>query len=1355
MNIQFFFRLIFFLILASGAPAMSQSHDIQRIAPTHSAIARIRDSITSVRLPLLPFPEQYRHRSLPPVVDNTLNEYWHGIRDQFMFYSCQQHAGVGYVFSYEINRARNKPGSSWENCYPPHYTWNFMNEGDRYTGANFLQSFEIIKQQGHLTSDDYGNDSSQSYLGWISGYDKYYRGMTNRIKQVYAIQVNNYSGINQLRNYLYDHLDGSATGGIVCFTTSSGTLYNMMPLPAGTTEEGKNVILSWSPDPDHGLTIVGYNDSIRFDVNQDGQFTNNLDINGDGVVDVRDWEIGGFKIANSYGGWWSDEGYVYALYASFSMDYPYGGVWNNRVYAVEPDYNYKPLLTVKVSLSHNARNKIKLLAGVSGDTTLEMPEHVIDFPIFNFQGGNHFMQGNDTIPDNSSIELGLDVTSLVNYIPSGEAARYFLMVEEQDPEHLGEGTINEVSFINYENEIHEFPARETDLAIADNGLTLVSAVATIIKPVVQITTDALPPFNNTQPYQAQLTAIGGAQPYAWSLVENYTRQPSATPLPPIGGSSIVVHQEFKSFVAVPLPFSFPFYGKNRDTIYVNNYGFIAFEPYFLPEPYVTDEMNMLESFPVIAPSFSQNYAYLTSDNDGIWFNADANQATIKWRASVAPYYTTSSNDFALVLYPDGKFAFIYGTMDNRNFIQKTFCGVSKGDNKNFNLDTQWNANELSDKSWMYYPSKVPQGILLNESGLLTVAGIDPSSIYNLNIRVADAAKIEDSQVFNLSDGLIIEHQLVSDGGEFLKPGKPASITLRLTNQGNASMTNLQLSLRTADSLVQITDSLQTVALLEPGQTLSIPAAFSLTVSGLLPNDYPVMMNINARLTEKSWNNDICLRVAAPVIIIESPQISDGANNLLDPGEVADLVVHIRNSGLLGADNLELNLFSRDSLVIILSSDVIPIDQLSPFSLNEYRFQLLASRATHPGTSDTLYLILNDSSGILQSREIILSLGKKPVAVVNLSVSKGSMLAMVNALDSLHVDYDTINSLLFDYNLYSSIFLILGTNVQESHTITVEEGASLSGYLLRNGNLYMEGYSTWYYLNKTPLHPYFKYTSEKIPVYFYPEVAGVAQTFADSMTYNYSSPVNYAVFSFQPKTPAYSTLTNQDSLARNLEIVYDGADYKTIGAIPEFGSMTGNGEPSSQKTLMQRYLDFFKLNTTGPYPYFHASQTIVNSYKTLNFTDDSFDNIVSRIWEFEGGEPSTSSETNPTILYSQPGKFDVKLTVSDGIHTKAILKKDYILVEQSTGITSRMADSLFRIYPNPTTGAISISVNPQISGTGTIAIFDLTGRKMNEFRCELGKNNLPVALQLPGYRKGMYLVLLKCGDIGSTQKLVVE
>jgi hypothetical protein len=66
-------------------------------------------------------------------------------------------------------------------------------------------------------------------------------------------------------------------------------LYN---LPAGTPEAGKKVIISYS-NSSHAMTIVGYNDSIRWDYNNDGQYTNHLDINGDGVVDLRDWEIGG------------------------------------------------------------------------------------------------------------------------------------------------------------------------------------------------------------------------------------------------------------------------------------------------------------------------------------------------------------------------------------------------------------------------------------------------------------------------------------------------------------------------------------------------------------------------------------------------------------------------------------------------------------------------------------------------------------------------------------------------------------------------------------------------------------------------------------------------------------------------------------------------------------------------------------------------------------------------------------------------------------------------------------------------------------------------------------------------------
>jgi hypothetical protein len=49
------------------------------------------------------------------------------------------------------------------------------------------------------------------------------------------------------------------------------------------------------------MTYIGYDDSIRFDYNNDGRFTNDIDINGDRVVDMRDWEIGGLDRCEQLG----------------------------------------------------------------------------------------------------------------------------------------------------------------------------------------------------------------------------------------------------------------------------------------------------------------------------------------------------------------------------------------------------------------------------------------------------------------------------------------------------------------------------------------------------------------------------------------------------------------------------------------------------------------------------------------------------------------------------------------------------------------------------------------------------------------------------------------------------------------------------------------------------------------------------------------------------------------------------------------------------------------------------------------------------------------------------------------------
>ncbi len=1355
MKIFRFFPVLYILAFFFPVFLFGQEPQSRRVAPAYSSSARLHDSIAACRIPLLTLPEKYRNMSLPAVVDNSLNDYWPGMKDQFNFMACQQYCGVAYVFGYEINRARNQPGWYWENSYPTHYTLNFMNKGEWEAGVDFLQSFEIIRQQGQMTSADYGVDTSTSYRGWISGYDKYYRGMFNHLKHVHAIEVNSAAGINTLKNYLNDHLDGSATGGIACYTTSAGAIYSLKLLPQGTPEAGKSVVLVWQPNPDHGLTVIGFNDSVRYDVNGDGRYTNDLDITGDGIVDARDWEFGAFKIANSYGAsYWGDDGYAYALYRSYALNYEQGGVWNNRVYVVDADTAYQPLLTLKVRMNHTTRNKIRILAGVSTDTLRQMPDHVIDFPIFNFQGGDHVMQGYDTVPGAATIEFGLDATALLNFIPAGQPARLFLMVEERDPEHSASGNIEQASFISYQGNPVEFPLNDASLPLRDNNTTLVSVVAAIDKPTVQITTASLPPNIAGQPIQVQLEATGGQSPYEWTFVEEYVKKPSETPEPLISGTSILVYHPARSYAAVALPFSFPFYGKRFDSIYVNYFGFISFEPQNLPAPYTTEEISMLRMFPLIVPSFSQQYAYQAIKNDGIWFQADATHAVIRWKVSVSPYVTSSVDDFAVILYPDGRFEFCYGTMDNQGFVHTFYQGVSKGDDLNHDIGTQWDANEISGKSFLFYPPVIPEKITLSQAGLLSVTEADSAVIYGLHVRAADAGKISDDKVLMLSGSLGIQQELICDGEAQLKSGHDARLKLILTNNGSQALNDVALKLRSVDGMVLITDSLHAVPVINPGQSLTIPAVFSFRLRHLLPNGFPVMMTLAAQSGERNWKKDLMFPVVAPEIVVESPVVADGFNERLDPGEIAELRVNVNNLGALSVQNLKLKLVSNNPIVTILSDPAITISQLPVYSSNKFRFQLKASRNALAGSDAGMTILLSDSAGILQSHDFNLRIGTMAVAIVNLASAHGSATAMTQALDSLHVDYDTASDLFFDFKKYASIFLVLGTASTGSHALTPAEGSFLAGYLQQGGNLYMEGYNTWYYLNKTMVHPMFKYTSKKIHAYFYPTLSGVQGTFTSSMAYNYTAPVNYAVFSFEPVAPAYATLINADTAVKNLEIAYDGGTYKTIGSMVDFSAMSGTNPSSSQPVLMQKYLDFFNLNIFGPWPLFHVGQTNVCRGQTATFSDDSFNNITSRSWEFPGGTPAGSNESNPVVRYDNSGKFDVKLTISNGTSTRTILKEQYIHVDQCSGSDEQAGiSSLFRIFPNPATDQVTVELNRNISGNCRLMLIDLTGRTMLNLQESVPAGNR-ISMDLSGFEKGLYFLRLQAGNSVSTIKLML-
>jgi PKD repeat protein len=81
--------------------------------------------------------------------------------------------------------------------------------------------------------------------------------------------------------------------------------------------------------------------------------------------------------------------------------------------------------------------------------------------------------------------------------------------------------------------------------------------------------------------------------------------------------------------------------------------------------------------------------------------------------------------------------------------------------------------------------------------------------------------------------------------------------------------------------------------------------------------------------------------------------------------------------------------------------------------------------------------------------------------------------------------------------------------------------------------------------------------------------------------------------------------------------------------------------------------------------FSASQNVICVGSTVTFNDDSYNNVQTRTWNFEGGTPATSTDKHPIVTYSTPGIYKVKLTVSDGSNSLDLEKTNYITVQGSS------------------------------------------------------------------------------------------
>ncbi len=694
------------------------------------AMAQDYDSVRMARLPRLTMPIGLKSSSLPYKVDNSRTKYFPPIFTQYG-YSCNQAASISVCFTYELNALRDKDALYQENRLPVFFTWNMMNRGNTDTGVSYFESWDMVKAIGNPNWADFGTDNINA-TRWMSGYDRYYRGMQNRVENVYSIDVSDEAGLLTLKHWLYDHLGDHLPGGLATFQLATLDL-KFLPLPEGTEDAGKIMIPNFGYAVGHAMTFVGYNDSVRYDFNKDGKYTNDIDTNGDGIVNMADWEIGALICVNTYGTEWGSEGRAYVPYRILPLQPEKGGIWMKSVVVAKAIKSYTPQLTLKTRVRYPDRSKLWITAGVSQNPDATKPQFILDQPVFHYQGGSLPMQGQGPA-DPSLIEIGIDATPLLGHIESGKPAAFFLVVCEQDPASVSSGNIEYYSINEYGGTATEHPGGQQNVPIDQ----LFMALPVVLTPTFDgpsIGTTQLPGATAGQDYQIDLEATGGVAPYKWQcLSDTYTEERFEAQFPTTFENKVSDGANFEK-KTVTLPFDFPYHGKIYREMTLTAKGGILFVQNDLFVPYGMDLREMQGLHTAIFPFYSTELHY-TDYLNGIYYDPDASGVTVYWNASLGSNGLLSDANFAVKLYPNGIIEFYYGNFQNKS-TTPWLIGLTAGSREQ-SYFPEINATGITPGLNIRFQTQVlPEDLKISENGKLTCRPLQPGRVWNIPVSVQD------------------------------------------------------------------------------------------------------------------------------------------------------------------------------------------------------------------------------------------------------------------------------------------------------------------------------------------------------------------------------------------------------------------------------------------------------------------------------------------------------------------------------------------------------------------------------------------------------------------------------------------
>ena len=354
------------------------------------------------------------YANLPDSVNLSTSQYFPPIGKQ-QGGSCSAWSKVYYQFTYEVAKI-NEWDVKGDNSkiFSPKYVWNYLNNGEN-NGLFPDDCYKFLERQGALRWNEFPQGDLS--FDWYEGANE--TATVNALRQALKTRISFYDHYNfadpsNNPNPITENKDSDLShmkqllneGHILSISTDCNvsTVKNNKILPDGT-HKGEHVIIAGEAgNGGHALTIVGYDDTISYDLDQSGSID-------------QDYEKGAFLIANSWGtgAWGHNNGYIWVMYDALNQESKASDLNTNRLPFIRSNIywyievaNYTPERMVEVTLEQRYRNEITVFLGTSSNLDLS-PSYRYTFlnnlgGAKSFDGKNNGYQTRTFVFDYANIE---------------------------------------------------------------------------------------------------------------------------------------------------------------------------------------------------------------------------------------------------------------------------------------------------------------------------------------------------------------------------------------------------------------------------------------------------------------------------------------------------------------------------------------------------------------------------------------------------------------------------------------------------------------------------------------------------------------------------------------------------------------------------------------------------------------------------------------------------------------------------------------------------------------------------------------------------------------------------------------